>query len=85
MPKRIFLGGLIGGLFTAVDGAIVGLIVKFFFAADDTWWLVGMWAFYFAVVGAVLGGILGMFWKTLVQQLTLRPPLDMPTSDEPGV
>ena len=76
MAKRILFGAILGGLFTAIDGALVGLIVKLFFDPDDTWSVVGMWAFIFAVVGAILGGILGATWKSLVKRLTLRAPND---------
>jgi hypothetical protein len=82
MPKRILLGALIGGLFAAVDGAIVGLIAKIFFDPDDTWRVVGMWTFFFALIGAILGGLLGMGWKSLVKQMMLRPPQDVPDSEQ---
>ncbi|MBI3410690.1 MAG: hypothetical protein HY040_20325 [Planctomycetes bacterium] len=82
MPKRILLGALIGALFTAVDGAVVGLFAKLFFAEDDTWRVVGLWTFCFAVVGAILGGMLGGFWKSLAQRLVLRTPPDLPDTEK---
>src|SRR5262249_35098450 len=78
MFKRILLGALIGALFTAVDGAVVGVLAKAFFAEDDTWRVVGLWTFCFAVVGAILGALLGGFWTSLVERLMLRTPPESP-------
>ena len=77
MAKRILIGAIVGALFTAIDGAVVGLITKAFFAEDDTWRVVGLWTFCFALVGAILGAIVGALWKALASRLMLRAPTDL--------
>lgn len=76
MPKRILLGAIIGGLFCAIDGAIVGVIAKLFFDPGEAWHVIGMWTFYFALVGSILGGTLGALWKAIVRRIRLLPPVE---------
>lgn len=77
MAKRIFLGAIIGGLFAAVDGVIVGVFAKLFFTDNETsWWVVGMLAFYFTLTGSILGAMLGAGWKSIIKQFMLVPPAE---------
>lgn len=83
MLKRILLGGLVVGLFAASDGVLVGLVVALVFNGDEPLPVVGKWALVFGAVGAILGGVLGAFWKALVMRLTLGAPTETATDAKP--
>jgi hypothetical protein len=71
--RWVLTGALIGAVFTAPDGAILGPLL------DNTPGLsvlekVLRWAVYFAAGGAALGAIIGGIARVLAPRLVLKPP-----------
>jgi len=68
--KRAGVLGLVFGLFTAVDGSILGAIIAFFTGVEScVWWfaLIG------AAPGVLLGMALGLYKLPPVKNVTLSP------------
>ena len=72
--KAGFLGALCLGLFAAVDGLVIGLLVAFFTSAPQSWPVIALWTFWFTVVGAILGASTSMIFAAFSGRMTLPPP-----------
>jgi hypothetical protein len=81
----VIIGALGGGIFAALDGAILGAVlggtgVDEAGPADAAL----RWAGYFAAAGVLLGGVVAGVARAIAPRLVLRPPGDVETNSSSG-
>lgn len=76
--NRILKAGLLGalcvGLFAAVDGLVIGLLVAFFTSPPHAGPVIGLWTAWFTLVGAALGAFTSIVFALFAGRMTLPPP-----------
>ena len=79
------VGAALGGIFTAIDGAVIGILVVIFSESGGGLNVVLEWAALLGLCGAVAGAGLGSGFIALASRMTLPPPEEHRTATNENI